>query len=200
MTKFINDAVMDAALDEIALADLQTLCSDPPTTRTEAVTTYALADVAMTPGTDYTKANGDTDGRKVTVAAKSGVTVDATGMATHRALVDATRLLLVTELGTVRQNTAQAGGASTITLDTGASAVDDFYNSMYVTIVSGTGVGQSRKISDYVGSTKVATVSSAWTTQPDSSSVFRIFGQQVTSGNTADFSAFDHEIADVAQG
>lgn len=199
MTKFINDAVMDAALDEIALADLQTLCTDPPTTRTEAVTTYALADVAMAGG-DYTKANGDTDGRKVTVAAKSSVTVDTTGMATHRALVDATRLLLVTELGTVRQNTAQAGGASAITLDTGASAVDDFYNNMYVTIVSGTGAGQSRKISDYVGSTKVATVSSAWTTQPDSTSVFRVFGQQLTAGNTADLSAFDHEIADVSQG
>lgn len=199
MTKFIHDDVMDAALNEIATANLQTLCSDPPTTRTEAVTTYALADVAMAGG-DFANANGDTSGRKVTVAAKTGVTVDTTGMATHRALVDGTVLLLVTELGTVRQNTAQAGGASTITLDTGASAVDDFYNNMYVTIVSGTGAGQSRKISDYVGSTKVATVSSAWSTQPDSTSVFRIFGQQVTAGNTADLSAFDHEIADVAQG
>jgi hypothetical protein len=166
-----------------------------PADRTEAVTTYALADVAMA-DTDFTHADGDTSGRKTTVAEKAGVTVDATGMATHRALVDGTRLLFVTELGTVRQNTAQAGGASTITLDTGAEATDDFYNNMASVIVSGTGEGQTRYISDYVGSTKVATVGSAWGVQPDLSSVFRIFGQQVTVGNPATLQAFDVEIGD----
>ena len=73
-----------------------TVCSAEPTTRTEAVTTFKLADVTMTPNTDYTKADGDTSGRKVTVAAKSGVNVDSSGTATHVALVDATRLLYVT--------------------------------------------------------------------------------------------------------
>jgi hypothetical protein len=37
----------------------------------------------MVADTDYTKANGDTSGRKVTMAAKSSVPVDATGTATH---------------------------------------------------------------------------------------------------------------------
>lgn len=41
----------------------------------------------MTPNTDFIKANGDTSGRKVTVAAKSGVNVDTSGTATHVALV-----------------------------------------------------------------------------------------------------------------
>lgn len=196
MTKFTNDAVMDAALDEIINnCNLQTLCSVAPTTRTEAVTTYALADVAMSSG-DFTKADGDTDGRKVTVGEKTSVTIDSTGMATHRALVDGTRLLNVTELGTVRQNTAQAGGASTITLDASAEATDDFYNNMAIGIVSGTGAGQTRYISDYVGSTKVATVGSAWSTQPDNTSVFRIFGQQVTAANTAALQAYDIELGD----
>ena len=36
---------------------------------------------------DFTKANGDTSGRKLTVAAKSGVLIDASGTATHTALV-----------------------------------------------------------------------------------------------------------------
>ena len=76
--------------------------------------------------------------------------------------------------GQQHSGTAQAGAASTITLDTGASAVDDAYNTMLVYIVSGTGNGQERTISDYVGSTRVATVSSAWTTNPDATSVFRI--------------------------
>ena len=67
--------------------------------------------------------------------------------------------------------TATAGTANTITLDSGASAVDDYYNSMSVFITSGTGSGQLRTISDYVGSTKVATVSVNWTTNPSTSSV-----------------------------
>ena len=98
MAKSVNNDVLDAAWDELALANLMTVCNAEPTTRIQAVTTFALADVAMTPGdgNDYTIGDGDTDGRKVAVAAKSGVTVDTTGTATHVALVDATRLLYVT--------------------------------------------------------------------------------------------------------
>ena len=87
MAKAVPDAMLDAAFDWLDQADKQVVCSAQPTTYSEAVTTYALADVAMTVNTDYTKANGDTSGRKCTVAAKSGVTVDATGTATHLALV-----------------------------------------------------------------------------------------------------------------
>lgn len=96
MGKSVLDAVLDAALDEIGTnCNLMTACSAEPTTRTEAVTTYALADVAMTSG-DFTKANGDTSGRKTTVASKSSVTIDSSGTATHIALTDGTRLLYVT--------------------------------------------------------------------------------------------------------
>tara|TARA_B100000959_G_scaffold285372_1_gene359937 strand:+ start:683 stop:2008 length:1326 start_codon:yes stop_codon:yes gene_type:complete len=69
--------------------------------------------------------------------------------------------------------TAQAGAATTITLAATASVTDDVYNSMTVYISSGTGSGQIKVITDYVGSTKVATVS-AWTTQPDTTSVYEI--------------------------
>ena len=71
-----------------------------------------------------------------------------------------------------RSATAQAGGASTITLDSSASSTNDLYNGLKITITSGTGSGQVNFISDYVGSTKVATVATAWTTQPASDSVF----------------------------
>ena len=40
---------------------------------------------------------------------------------------------------------------------------DDFYNGMTVRIISGTGVGQERVITDYTGSTRLATVA-AWDT------------------------------------
>lgn len=88
MAKWANDNMMDAALDYIrGNCDKMVVCSAQPTTYTEAVTTYALADVAMTVNTDYTLANGSTSGRKITTAAKNDVTIDASGTATHIALV-----------------------------------------------------------------------------------------------------------------
>ncbi len=75
---------------------------------------------------------------------------------------------------TKRENTATAGGAATITLDSGASGTNDFYNTFGICIVGGTGAGQKRLISDYDGGTQLATVSANWTTQPDSTSVFLI--------------------------
>ncbi len=73
----------------------------------------------------------------------------------------------------IRANTAQAGAATTITLDGSASATDDIYNNDLLFITAGTGAGQARFISDYDGSTKVATVAT-WTTNPSSDSVFCI--------------------------
>lgn len=96
MAKSVHDDVLDGALNIVKNnANLMIACSAEPTTRAEAVTTYALADVAMASG-DFTNANGDTNGRKLTVGAKAGVTVDTGGTATHIALVDGTRLLYVT--------------------------------------------------------------------------------------------------------
>jgi len=95
MAAWTNDDALDAALDVYAGSTLQIICSAQPATRAEAVVNFALADVAMAAG-DFTKANGDTSGRKLTMSAKHGVPIDANGNATHIALVDATRLLYVT--------------------------------------------------------------------------------------------------------
>lgn len=74
-----------------------TVCSTEPTTYTEANATYALADVTVD-STDFTLADGDTNGRKLTTAAQNGVTVDANGTAQHVALLDVSnsKLLYVT--------------------------------------------------------------------------------------------------------
>lgn len=69
---------------------------------------------------------------------------------------------------------AQAGAPTTITLPTTFSANNDYYNNWEIHIYSGTGDGQTRTISDYDGATKVATVSSNWATNPDSTSAFYI--------------------------
>ena len=69
---------------------------------------------------------------------------------------------------------AQAGTSTTITLKSTASATNDIYNGMYVTITSGTGAGQIRLIEDYVGSTKVATVDVPFTTAPNGTSNYSV--------------------------
>jgi hypothetical protein len=71
--------------------------------------------------------------------------------------------------------TAQGGGSNTLTLRSGASAVDDFYNGGLVFIVGGTGAGQANVVDDYVGATKVATVARTWKIQPDGTSVYVIY-------------------------
>lgn len=60
--------------------------------------------------------------------------------------------------------TAQAGASTTLTLRAAASAVDDFYNGMTARLLTGSGSVQERKISDYVGATKVATLEKRWRT------------------------------------
>lgn len=86
MGKRMNDNGADAALEYWTDANKLVLCSAEPTTFTEANATYALADVAVDSG-DFTKANGDTSGRKVTMAAQTGILIDISGTITHAALV-----------------------------------------------------------------------------------------------------------------
>lgn len=92
-----------------------------------------------------------------------------------------------TGLQSVRSNTAQAGAVGTITLDAAASAVDGYYNDTVVYLTGGTGIGQVRHISAYVGATKVATIKPNWATAPDATSTFAILS--VTS-------PWDHVTAD----
>lgn len=76
-----------------------------------------------------------------------------------------------------RQGTAQAGASGSITLDAGASATDNFYVPCRVRIVAGTGAGQGPRVgTGYVGSTKVLSVTPAWTTNPSTDSIFQLTG------------------------
>lgn len=71
--------------------------SAEPTTFAEANVTFNLAQVTVA-GADFTIANGDGAGttpRKVTVGAKSGVSVTASGTATHVGWLDVTNSLVL---------------------------------------------------------------------------------------------------------
>jgi N-acetylglucosamine-6-phosphate deacetylase len=98
VAKSVHDDVLDGALNIIKNnCTRMVACSTQPTTYTEGNATFALADVTMASG-DFTAANGDTSGRKLTIAAKSSVTVDTSGTFQHVALLDVTnsKLLYVT--------------------------------------------------------------------------------------------------------
>ncbi len=109
MAKFADDTtVLDPGLNAVAACNVQHICSAQPATYA-GIAAVSLGSVSMTPVTNYTLANGDVSGRKVTVAAKSGVSVGTTGTATHLvlALTTDSTLRLVT---TCASQAVTAGG------------------------------------------------------------------------------------------
>lgn len=112
MAKACNDLVMDAALDYISASTLLTVCSAQPTTYTEASSTYKLADQVVSGG-NFSKANGDSSGRKVTIGQQANVTIDSSGTATHVALSisGSSTLVYVT---TCTSQVLTAGGTVTV--------------------------------------------------------------------------------------
>ena len=93
---------------------------------------------------------------------------------------------------TTDTGTAQAGTSTTITLKNATSfTTNDQPAGMFIVLTSGTGSGQTRHIESYVASTKIATVTPAWTTAPNSTTGYKVvpFAEatvgeylQVTSG------------------
>lgn len=83
--------------------------------------------------------------------------------------------------------TAQAGASGSITLAAGASAVDNFYCGTKISLTDGTGSGQTNYITDYNGTTKIATMLSAWSTSPDATSEYSIGAAVVYAPISASF-------------
>lgn len=92
MAKKADDLFFDAAFDWLSTNSIRmTACSAEPANYA-GIAAVALA-TATVGGGDFTKANGDVSGRKVTVAAKSGVTIDESGTANHVVLHDNSAIL-----------------------------------------------------------------------------------------------------------
>ena len=108
MAKALSDTMLDLMLDVFrARVTRINVDSTQPTTYAEAITTYKLATTTLT-STDLSIGDGDTSGRKFTVAAKSGLTIDTTGTAAHVSLTGSTGstvLLLVTTCTTIALTT-----------------------------------------------------------------------------------------------
>ena len=85
--------------------------------------------------------------------------------------------------------TAQAGSTTSITLANAASTTNDIYNIQTISLLTGTGAGQSAVITDYVGSTRVATASFA--TAPDSTTTYSVASLYGTAADLESF--FDYK-------
>lgn len=83
---------------------------------------------------------------------------------------------VIRECQMVQSGTCQAGGAATATLASTAIDLDDVLIGYVLEITGGTGAGQAEVMTDYVGSTKVATVANAWSVVPDATSTYRVRG------------------------
>jgi len=94
--------------------------------------------------------------------------------ATHNIQNSSGKILRQLRGAFIEDGTAQAGGAITITLETIASDVDDFYDHAVVVITAGTGQGGYGLIDSYIGSTRVATMHTNWVIQPDDTSEYAI--------------------------
>ena len=112
MGKVAPDAMIDTALAYLAGSDRMIVCSAEPTSYANATGVVDLATVVMIPGSgngDFLIGDGDASGRKLTMTAKAGNTIDHTNDATHIALckVGDTTLRGVT---TCTQQTLTAAG------------------------------------------------------------------------------------------
>lgn len=109
MAKSLDDSVFDAALAKIATSVTLTFCSSQPANYA-GIAAVKLASATLTAGAgngDYTIANGDTSGRKLTVGAQTGMVPTANGTVTYAVLDDATTLLAATTVTSQAVTTAQ---------------------------------------------------------------------------------------------
>ncbi|MBP7652745.1 hypothetical protein KA977_04940 [Candidatus Dependentiae bacterium] len=79
-----------------------------------------------------------------------------------------------TEQYTGNNHSAVTQTAGSITFDDTYSGIDDYFNGWGVFITDGTGVGQFRKITDYDGTTKTASIDANWATTPDATSKYTL--------------------------
>lgn len=74
----------------------------------------------------------------------------------------------------ITEGKAVSSTANTIVLNSDASSVDGAYDPAMISIVEGTGLGQTRGIFQYAGATKTAVIDRDWKIQPDTTSGYVI--------------------------
>lgn len=134
----------------------------------------APVNVAQFGGSNGTFASGRPEVNTTHAAGTAWGSGAITAAAIADGAIDRATFAADTGLATARSGTAQAGAAGTITLDASASATTDFYKGSVIVTTGGTGAGQHRLCTAYNGSTKVATITPNWATNPDNTTTFAV--------------------------
>lgn len=95
MAKLTTDGFIDGGLTATALSTKLTICAGQPVSFAD-ITTKELAASGVLTGGDFTIADGDTNGRKVTTAAQSTMSITASGTADHVVISDGTDYTITT--------------------------------------------------------------------------------------------------------
>ncbi|MGB5583696.1 MAG: hypothetical protein WBO93_08890 [Gammaproteobacteria bacterium] len=85
MAKAVSDGFLDGGLNAIDGSTAINICTAQPTSIAEC-DSLSLIPAHTLAGGDFTIANGDTSGRKVTVAQQATLSIDASGTANHVAI------------------------------------------------------------------------------------------------------------------
>jgi len=85
MGKVVTDGFLDGGIDAIDGSTAINICSAEPTSIAEC-DSLSLIPAHVLAGGDFTKANGDASGRKVTVAQQATLSIDVSGTANHVAI------------------------------------------------------------------------------------------------------------------
>jgi len=115
--KIAPDGMIDAALDFVAGANYYCICSGSPATFADTYTNLMLARTPIASGS-FTKADAAGGGRKITVAAKTGISITNSGTALAVGLVEASSSTL-RYVTTCTSQALVAGG----TVDTNAFVI-----------------------------------------------------------------------------
>lgn len=175
----------------LATANLDTQLGDIPTVsefnaRSLASADYATSTALTSVGNAVTTIDGIVDSiledtGTTLPSTLSGIVSDIEGVVTLieedvippiedlYSLTDSNLTILQTTLqpyASVHSQASQGATDSSITLHSSASATNGYYVGMRIVMSSGGGAGQSRVITAYNGSSKVATVSPNWVTNP----------------------------------
>jgi hypothetical protein len=97
--------------------------------------------------------------------------------ATHNVQNSAGKRLRTLAQTVISSDVAQGPGTgpNQIQFSTAESSVDGTFDPALVAIVGGTGIGQCRRILEYAGATRTATVNRNWKTAPDATSEYIIY-------------------------
>lgn len=112
MGKACADVFIDGGLDRMDDCVTLTICTTEPA-NFAAIAALKLASVVLTAGAgngDYTKANGDTSGRKLTIAQQLDLAITASGDAQHIVLDDGVNIYVTT----CTLQTLTSGGTVTV--------------------------------------------------------------------------------------